>query len=140
LRDSKRAHIRALTLSGGRLIVSAAVAANSNGPPFVEFESREVRPLAESPDGTKLFSPNTPNVTLAFFDLTAGFPAVGFRFQSVHVLLTPGFQTDCFSARVSPRGPAATPGQELPYTAATPVLASGSHSLTTPRRLRQLPI
>jgi DNA-binding beta-propeller fold protein YncE len=47
---------------------NAAVA----GPPFVEFESGQVRPLAISPDGDTLFAVNTPNNTLEIFDVTAG--------------------------------------------------------------------
>ena len=48
--------------------------ASSPGPPFVEFESGPVRPLAMSPDGTTLFAVNTPNGTLEIFDLTRGAP------------------------------------------------------------------
>jgi DNA-binding beta-propeller fold protein YncE len=50
------------------------VAASSIGPAFVEFESGHVRPLAISPDGTRLFAVNTPNGTLEIFDLTQGSP------------------------------------------------------------------
>ena len=65
----------------GKLVRSSAVAAaaNSAGPPFVEFESGQVRPLAVSPDGNTLFAVNTPNGTLEVFDLTSGFPAFEFR-------------------------------------------------------------
>src|SRR5580658_3075090 len=52
----------------------ATVSASSTGPPFVEFESGHVRPLAMSPDGTTLFAVNTPNGTLEVFDLTTGTP------------------------------------------------------------------
>lgn len=40
-------------------------------PSFLEFESGHVRPLAMSPDGTRLFAVNTPNATLEIFNLTA---------------------------------------------------------------------
>jgi DNA-binding beta-propeller fold protein YncE len=38
----------------------------------VGFESGEVRPLALSPDGTRLFAVNTPDDWLEIFDVTAG--------------------------------------------------------------------
>src|ERR1700733_13672546 len=57
----------------------ATVSASSTGPPFVEFESGHVRPLAMSPDGTTLFAVNTPNGTLEVFDLTSGKPTIKFR-------------------------------------------------------------
>jgi hypothetical protein len=53
---------------------STKVAASSAGPLFVEFDSGHVRPLAISPDGTRLFAVNTPNGTLEIFDLTQGSP------------------------------------------------------------------
>jgi YVTN family beta-propeller protein len=39
-------------------------------PPFLEFESGHVRPIAMSPDGTRLFAVNTPNGTLEIFNIT----------------------------------------------------------------------
>src|SRR4029453_12398802 len=39
---------------------------------FVTFESGQVRPLALSPDGTRLFAVNTPDGRLEIFDVTAG--------------------------------------------------------------------
>jgi len=41
------------------------------GKNFVTFETGQVRPLAKSPDGTKLFALNTPNGTLEIFNITA---------------------------------------------------------------------
>ena len=41
------------------------------GPPFVEFESGQVRPLAMSPAGDRLFALNTPNNSLEIFSVTA---------------------------------------------------------------------
>src|SRR5436309_529437 len=51
--------------------VALARAAN-----FVEFESGEVRPLAMSPDGTKLFAVNTPDNRLEIFTINASNPAL----------------------------------------------------------------
>ncbi|GAB2576237.1 hypothetical protein ISP15_16240 [Dyella jejuensis] len=39
-------------------------------PSFIEFESGQVRPLALSPDGTRLFAVNTPNDTLEIYTVT----------------------------------------------------------------------
>jgi YVTN family beta-propeller protein len=39
---------------------------------FLEFESGPVRPLAMSPDGTRLFAVNTPDARLEIFSLGAG--------------------------------------------------------------------
>jgi YVTN family beta-propeller protein len=39
-------------------------------PSFIEFESGHVRPIAMSPDGTRLFAVNTPNNTLEIFTVT----------------------------------------------------------------------
>jgi DNA-binding beta-propeller fold protein YncE len=41
-------------------------------PSFLEFESGHVRPIAMSPDGTRLFAVNTPNGTLEIFTITGG--------------------------------------------------------------------
>jgi len=47
-------------------------------PSFLEFESGPVRPIAVSPDRTKLFAVNTPNATLDIFNVTAsGLTAAG---------------------------------------------------------------
>src|SRR5215510_7470425 len=40
-------------------------------PSFLEFESGHVRPIAMSPDGTRLFAVNTPNATLEIFNVTS---------------------------------------------------------------------
>src|SRR4051812_1971776 len=58
------------------LACATHVAAASSGPSFVEFESGHVRPLAMSPDGTRLFAVNTPNGTLEIFDLTQASPVL----------------------------------------------------------------
>src|SRR5262245_33124321 len=65
---------------GLRAIVSVAVllggwnvaVAQSAGGAFVNFESGHVRPLALSPDGSRLFAVNTPDDRLAIYDVTAG--------------------------------------------------------------------
>jgi len=54
------------------------VSAASNGPSFLEFESGQVRPIAISPDGNKLFAANTPNGTLEIFNITSS----GLAFQT----------------------------------------------------------
>jgi len=56
------------------LAVAAATLGSSAHaqPNFVEFESGLVRPLALSPDGTKLFAANTPDGRLEIFDVGAG--------------------------------------------------------------------
>ena len=41
---------------------------------FTTFESGQVRPLALSPDGTRLFAVNTPDDRLEIFSLTGGVP------------------------------------------------------------------
>ena len=48
----------------------ASVAALAQAPNFVAFESGHVRPMALSPDRTRLFVTNTPDNTLEVFDIT----------------------------------------------------------------------
>src|SRR5262249_53921129 len=48
------------------LLAAGAAAASS----FVNFESGHVRPLALSPDGSRLFAVNTPDNRLAVYDVT----------------------------------------------------------------------
>lgn len=57
---------------------SNPVRASSTGPSFLEFESGQVRPIAMSPDGTKLFATNTPNGTLEIFNISTS----GLTFQT----------------------------------------------------------
>ena len=56
----------------GAPLLNKRVAASPNAPSFIEFESGHVRPLAMSPDGTKLFAVNTPHGTLDIFSITPG--------------------------------------------------------------------
>src|SRR5262245_18375242 len=46
--------------------------ASSTGGPFIEFESGQVRPMALSPNGARLFAVNTPDNTLEIFGVTSG--------------------------------------------------------------------
>jgi YVTN family beta-propeller protein len=50
-------------------LVDSTVHAQPTSPSFIEFESGPVRPLAISPDGSKLFAANTPNGTLEIFSI-----------------------------------------------------------------------
>src|SRR6185295_18424763 len=58
-----------------RLLVASALVATSARPllaeSFVNFESGQVRPLALSPDGSRLFAVNTPDNRLEIFTLDA---------------------------------------------------------------------
>ncbi|MGH7893896.1 MAG: YncE family protein, partial [Candidatus Binatia bacterium] len=54
------------------VLALCAVASGGSAASFVEFESGQVRPLALSPDGTRLFAVNTPDNRLELFDVTAG--------------------------------------------------------------------
>jgi hypothetical protein len=51
--------------------VSQGTPQAATSPSFLEFESGHVRPLAMSPDGTRLFAVNTPNNTLEIFTVTS---------------------------------------------------------------------
>ncbi|MGB0619748.1 MAG: YncE family protein [Myxococcota bacterium] len=57
-----------LTIALATLAASTAVAQVS----FVAFESGHVRPVALSPDGSRLFAVNTPDNTLEIFDVVFG--------------------------------------------------------------------
>jgi len=56
------------------LLGLTALPVNAN---FVTFESGQVRPLAISPDGNRLFVVNTPDNTLEIFDINSGAPTHG---------------------------------------------------------------
>src|SRR5215467_7354125 len=53
------------------LVCSLGIAATS-ARAFTTFESGQVRPLALSPDGNRLYAVNTPDDRLEVFDVTAG--------------------------------------------------------------------
>jgi len=59
--------MRFLTLPALALLVATTAHAGS----FVTFESGQVRPLALSPDGARLYAVNTPDDRLEIFDVTA---------------------------------------------------------------------
>lgn len=67
LRRLGAAALAALSLSLTTMMPQAAQAAS---PSFIAFESGQVRPLAMSSDGTRLFAVNTPNGTLEIFNIT----------------------------------------------------------------------
>src|SRR5271169_1554861 len=52
-------------------LLTFAVVFPALASPFVTFESGQVRPLAQSPDGTRLFAVNTPDGVLEIFDVGA---------------------------------------------------------------------
>ncbi|MEW6271802.1 MAG: hypothetical protein AB1689_21170 [Thermodesulfobacteriota bacterium] len=52
------------------LVAPPGAHAQSSPGSFVNFESGHVRPLALSPDGSRLFAVNTPDGRLAIFDVT----------------------------------------------------------------------
>ena len=62
-----------LGLLCGSALCAALLAADALAlpPAFINFESGQVRPLALSPDGSKLFAVNTPDAQLEIFDVTA---------------------------------------------------------------------
>lgn len=66
-----RRGLSALVLSTLSLLTTTPFSAQAAAPSFVAFESGQVRPLAQSPDGTKLFAVNTPNNTLDVFTITS---------------------------------------------------------------------
>ncbi len=53
------------------LVATLLSAAATSAAPFVEFESGQVRPLALSPDGSRLFAVNTPDNRLEIFSVGA---------------------------------------------------------------------
>ena len=48
-------------------VLAVVIASTASAAPFVEFESGQVRPLALSPDHTRLFAVNTPDNRLEIF-------------------------------------------------------------------------
>ena len=67
--------LSAIALGGVSLrVLTAAPAALAVSTSFTAFESGLVRPLALSPDGTRLFAVNTPDGKLEIFDVGASGP------------------------------------------------------------------
>ncbi len=60
---------RAAAVAGLAAFVIAFVIGNSPADAFVTFESGQVRPLAMSPDGNRLFVCNTPDNRVEIFDI-----------------------------------------------------------------------
>jgi len=79
---SRRPRLFFLTLA--LLLAAWPLAARAQS--FVNFETGQVRPLALSPDGTRLFAINTPDNRLEIFDVNAGSPS---HVASVEVGLDP---------------------------------------------------
>jgi YVTN family beta-propeller protein len=67
IRPRRWEHVLALA----SLLTVPILTANAASPSFLAFDSGSVRPLAKSPDGTRLFAVNTPNGTLEIFNITA---------------------------------------------------------------------
>jgi len=65
--------LRAFTVmvAASLALFSLAGEARAQLPDYTLFESGQVRPLAMSPDGTRLFAVNTPNAELEMYDLDA---------------------------------------------------------------------
>ncbi|QSQ25255.1 hypothetical protein JY651_10125 [Pyxidicoccus parkwayensis] len=61
---------RAVSLCAAVSMLAAFTAA-AQVPSFIEFDSAHVRPLAISPDGTKLFAVNTPDNRLEIFNISS---------------------------------------------------------------------
>src|SRR5262245_25187156 len=59
-------------LAAGCACAYLLVAEGAQAQSFVNFESGHVRPLALSPDGTKLFAVNTPDNRLAIYTVGVG--------------------------------------------------------------------
>src|SRR4029453_17064794 len=53
------------------LLLFCPMRALAQAPDFIEFESGQVRPLAMSADGSRLFAVNTPNNALEIFSISA---------------------------------------------------------------------
>jgi YVTN family beta-propeller protein len=63
---------RTLVAASVVTLTSAAASAQASPPPFTHFEGGQVRPLALSPDGTRLYATNTPDNRLEIFDVSNG--------------------------------------------------------------------
>ncbi len=78
-----------LSTCGAALCASSCQTADPGGlqtltsaatsPSFIEFETGQVRPIAMSSDGSRLFAVNTPNGTLEIFNVTAAGIALAAR-------------------------------------------------------------
>jgi len=69
-------------------VIALVVSARGGFAAFTTFASGQVRPLAMSPDGTRLFAVNTPDDQLEIFSVAAGTGALAHQ-ASVPVGLEP---------------------------------------------------
>ncbi len=69
--SSRRTRGVTLVVAGALAGLAAVAGAAPGTGSFVTFESGQVRPLALSPDGTRLFAVNTPDGRLEVFDVSA---------------------------------------------------------------------
>src|SRR4051812_26584682 len=71
--------VRGILVAGSALVGAAGCSSDPpaerqappaavTSPSFLEFETGQVRPIALSPDGTRLFAVNTPNGSLEIFN------------------------------------------------------------------------
>ncbi|HXJ33401.1 MAG TPA: hypothetical protein VMS22_05110 [Candidatus Eisenbacteria bacterium] len=67
----QRVSRRARRIAGALAVVWTATGGLASASSFVTFESGHVRPLALSPDGSRLFAVNTPDDRLEVFSVTA---------------------------------------------------------------------
>ena len=65
------AWLRATLATIAAVVVFGVLTPASAQEDFVTFETGQVRPLALSPDGTRLFAANTPDNRLEIFDVAA---------------------------------------------------------------------
>ena len=90
LRPASPAYIRVA------LLFSLCLAAAAHAGSFVAFESGQVRPLALSADGARLFAVNTPDNRLEIFDILPGglrhVASVPVGLEPVAVAVRPGGQ------------------------------------------------
>jgi DNA-binding beta-propeller fold protein YncE len=63
---------RAPSTAANSTSTKATSMAQSTGGQFTEFESGQVRPIAMSPNGNRLFAVNTPDNTLEIFGIMTG--------------------------------------------------------------------
>jgi DNA-binding beta-propeller fold protein YncE len=64
--------MRAIAICSALVALTLVPGARAQQPTFVNFESGPVRPLALSPDGSRLFATNTPDNRLEIFAVDAG--------------------------------------------------------------------
>jgi DNA-binding beta-propeller fold protein YncE len=68
----RRRSVRSTGLLAVALLAATVAPTTVSAQSFVAFESGHVRPLALSPNGTRLFAVNTPDDRLEIFDVQGG--------------------------------------------------------------------